>query len=164
VPKLIYIRHGDDRGDDDYRHDRRLNDRGRKKASRAARRLIEDHGHPDVAYVSPYRRAVETLDAMSERFERPVTLRCDARVAQMLSEKQQRAPDVSPQTRDQVAIAETQEEFHRRITAHVEEVGRRTEAVIWCVTHQAVIEEIAHRFGAKLGGDLDYLDHLIVVT
>ena len=46
MPTLIYIRHGDDRGGDVYRHDRPLNERGRRKAPEAAVRLIEKHGVP----------------------------------------------------------------------------------------------------------------------
>ena len=159
---LIYLRHGDDRGDDVYRHDRPLNDRGRKKAGKAADRLIEKYRHPDVVYVSPFRRALETLEAMYEHFERDVIVHRDRRIAQHLSEKQQRAPQVSPETCAQVTLLEDRSAFRRRVAEHVDE-ARRASGVVWCVTHQAVIEEVAGHFGVKISGDLDFLDHIVML-
>jgi len=159
---LLYIRHGDDRGDDVYRHDRRLNDRGREKAAKAAKRLIEKYGHPDVAYVSPFRRTLETLKAMTARFERPVAVRSDPRVAQCLSEKQRRDPQVSPETRALVTIDEDSDAFRRRVAAHVNE-ARRASGVVWCITHQAVVEEVARHFGVDVPRDLDFLDHVVML-
>jgi len=159
---LIYLRHGDDRGNDVYRHDRRLNDRGREKAGKKAKRLIEKYGHPDVIYVSPFRRAVDTLEAMSSHFEGAVTIRHDPRIAQRLSEKQQNDPQVSPETRAQITIVEDRKAFRRRVGKHVEEV-RRASGVIWCITHQIVIEEVADHFDVKISGKLDFLDHVVML-
>lgn len=159
---LIYLRHGDDRGDDVYRHDRRLNDRGKQKAAKAAKRLIEKYGHPDTVHVSPFRRALETLDAMIEQFARSVVVRCDRRLAQRLSNKQQRDPQVSPETLAQIIVAEDETAFRRRIAEHVDEI-RLTSGIVWCVTHQAVIETIARHFKVKISGSLDYLDHVVMV-
>lgn len=158
---LIYLRHGDDRGDDVYRHDRPLNDHGREKASKKGKKLIETYGHPDTAIVSPYRRAIETLTAMSGRFERAVVARRDPRIAQRLSEKQQRDPKISPETAALVRIVEDRDAFRRRIAAHVDEV-RGTGGLVWCVTHQAVIEEVARCFDAEIPSSLDFLDHVVM--
>jgi broad specificity phosphatase PhoE len=159
---LLYLRHGDDRGDDVYRHDRPLNDHGREKAGKQSRRLIEKYGHPDVVYVSPFRRAIETAEILAARFERAVPIRKDPRVAQHLSEKQQRDPKISPETRSLVAIIESRDAFRARIAAHVEEVRRGTGA-IWCVTHQAVIETVADHFAVKISGSLDFLDPVVML-
>lgn len=159
---IIYLRHGDDRGNDVYRHDRHLNDRGREKAPKAAKRLIEKYDHPDVVYCSPYRRAIETLDAMTERFERPVVVRCDHRVAQCLSEKQQRDPQISPGTLAQIIVTEDEGAFRQRVAAHVAEVKRQT-GVVWCITHQAVIEKVARHFGVEISGKIDFLDHVLML-
>ena len=159
---LIYLRHGDDRGDDVYRHDRPLNDRGRKKSGKIADRLIEKYGHPDAVYVSPFRRALETLEAMYEHFERDVTVHRDRRIAQHLSQKQQSAPQVSPETAAQIAIVEDRAAFRRRVADHVEE-ARGAVGMNWCITHQAVIEEVANHFGMKISGDLDFLDHIVML-
>lgn len=159
---LIYLRHGDDRGDDAYRHDRPLTDRGKEKAAKAAKRLIEKYGHPDVVYVSPFRRALETLEAMTPRFEREVAVRRDRRVAQHLSEKQQRAPLVRPETLAQADVAEDRGAFRRRVAEHVEEV-RHASGVIWCVTHQVVIEEIAVQLDKDVPANLDFLDYVVML-
>jgi broad specificity phosphatase PhoE len=162
---LIYLRHGDDRGDDDYRHDRRLNDRGKKQASKEAKQLIETYGHPDVVFVSPFRRAIETVDCMTVHFARPVEIHRDARIAQHLSGKQQRDPKVSPATLEVIVVDEDRDAFKKRVAEHVGRVRRRAKegSAIWCVTHQVVIEEIAEHFDVKISGSLDFLDHVVML-
>jgi broad specificity phosphatase PhoE len=161
---LIYLRHGDDRGGDDpHRHDRRVRDRGRAKAARAAKKLIEKYGHPDVVHFSPYRRAVDTLHAMSTRFSREVTTHADRRLAQRLSGKQQRDPRISPETRALVPVIEDKEAFRGRVAAHVAEVIRLP-GVIWCITHRAVIEEVARQLGLQISEKLDFVDHIVART
>ena len=160
---LIYLRHGDDRGDDEYRHDRHLNDRGRKKAGKAFSDLAGKYGDPDTVFVSPFRRAVETLDAMAEHFTRAVEVHRDGRIAQYLGGK--RDPQISPETTTQVAIDEDRDGFRARVRNHVEDVRRRGEAgvAIWCITHQSVIEEVAGYFDVTIRGDLDFLDHFLML-
>jgi broad specificity phosphatase PhoE len=158
---LLYLRHGDDRGNDEYRHDRRLNDRGREKASKVAKRLVEKYGCPDVVLVSPFRRALETVEAMKERFEQPVTIHSDARIAQYVGNKID--PKISPETATWVSVTEDQAAFRQRIAAHVTDV-RYANGAIWCVTHQVVIEEIAEHFGVKISDDLDFLDHVVMLS
>lgn len=159
---LIYLRHGDDRGDDVYQHDRRLNKHGRTQAPKAAKRLIKKYGHPDTVLCSPFRRTLETLAAMSERFTRPVIVHSDSRLAQGLSEKRQRDPQVSPETLAQITLVEDKAAFQLRIAKHVREV-RHLSGVIWCVTHQAVIEEVALHFSVKIPERIDFLDHVVIV-
>lgn len=159
---LLYIRHGDDRGEDEYKHDRPLNARGTKKAAKAAKRLIEKYGHPDIVIVSPYRRAVETSDAMTASFVRSLEHRCDPRIAQRLSEKQRADPKLHPETRLQVDVTEDQDAFKRRVAEHFEEV-RKQDGATWCITHQVVIEEIASNVGVKIPTNLDFLDHVVVL-
>lgn len=159
---LIYLRHGDDRGSDIYQRDRRLTDRGKKKASKRAGCLIEKYGHPDIVYVSPFRRTLETLDAMSKHFERAVTIHRDPRVAQHLRKKQRRDPRVSPETLAQVTINEDREAFLRRVAAHVEEMRRHPDVTIWCITHQTVIKKVADHFNVQISRRLDFLDHVIM--
>lgn len=160
---LIYLRHGDDRGAEIYRHDRHLNSRGKKRAGKAFGKLTEKYGHPDTLFVSPFRRAIQTLEAMTVRFKRPVDIHRDPRVAQYLGDKKE--PLVSPETAALVVRDESWGAFQTRIRLHVEDVrGReRVGATIWCVTHQIVIEEVALCFGVKIPGDLDFLDHVVML-
>ena len=160
---LIYLRHGDDRGNDVYRHDRHLNDRGRKKARKAFSALAEKYGHPDTLFVSPFRRTIQTLEAMAARFKRPVNVLRDPRVAQYLGGK--REPIVSPETAAVVALDESWEAFQARIRDHVADAEKRKSvgAAIWCITHQVVIEEVAGCFGMKIPGGLDFLDHVVML-
>ena len=161
---LLYLRHGDDRGEDAYKHDRELNARGRKKAEKAFGRLVERYGHPDTMFVSPYRRAMQTLEAMKPRFTRPVVVHRDPRVAQYVGGK--RVPVVSPETAACVDIDEGFDAFRTRVADHAEDARRRAEAgaVLWCITHQVVIEEVARHFGVGAPAELDFLDPVIVLA
>lgn len=160
---LIYLRHGDDRGDDVYKHDRPLNDRGRKKSREAFDALIEKYGHPDTLFVSPLRRALQTLEVMAPQFKRPVDVHRDPRVAQYLGRK--REPIVSPATAAVVLLDEGLPAFRARVQAHAADAKRRSDvgAAIWCITHQIVIEEAATLFGVRISGDLDFLDHVVML-
>lgn len=159
---LLYLRHGDDRGHDEYRHDRPLNDRGKKKAGKAFGELAAKYGHPDTVFVSPFKRAIQTLEAMAQHFASAVDVHRDRRIAQYLGEKHN---SVSPETAIQVAIAESRDAFGARVRSHVEDVRHRSQAgaAIWCITHQVVIEEIAECFDVKISGNLDFLDHVVVL-
>jgi broad specificity phosphatase PhoE len=162
---LIYLRHSDDRGEDVYRHDRPLNDRGRKKARKSFTELAERYGHPDTLFVSPFRRALQTLEAMASQFKRPVDIHRDSRIAQHLSGKQRRDPRVSPETLEAISVHEDESAFRMRVQDHVEDVRRRVRAgaVIWGITHQVVIEEVAGHFGVEISEDLDFLDHIVML-
>jgi len=161
---LIYLRHGDDRGDDVYRHDRRLNGHGQKKSAKKAERLIKKHGHPDHVFVSPFRRTLETLGAMQRHFQRGVEIHRDPRIAQHLSTKQRAAPSISPETFALINANEDKDAFRRRIHAHVADAKQRAaSATVWCITHQVVMEEVAIYFDIEIAGDLDFLDHVIVL-
>ena len=160
---LLYLRHGDDRGDDAYKHDRPLNDRGRKKARKTFAELAERYGHPDTLVVSPFRRGLQTLEAMAAEFRRPVDVHRDPRVSQYLGGK--RSPVVSPETAAVIDLDESLGSFRKRVLDHVEDVRRRHArgSAIWCVTHQVVIEEVATHFGVKIAGELDFLDHVVAL-
>ena len=162
---LIYLRHGDDRGEDVYRHDRRLNDRGRKQAGKKAGRLIRKYGHPDTVFVSPFRRTIETVNCMTARFERLVIVQGDSRIAQLLTDKHVRDLRVSPNTLRTITVEEDRTAFRRRVKEHVRDVRERAErgAIIWCITHQVVVEEVARLFDVKISGGLDFLDHVVVL-
>jgi broad specificity phosphatase PhoE len=160
---LIYLRHGDDRGNDVYRHDRPLSVRGKKKAAKVFGALADKYGHPDTLLVSPFRRALQTLEAMTEQFKRPVAVHRNAGIAQYLGGKSE--PLVSPETQALVDLDESWEAFRARIRNHVEDAKRRKSvgAIIWCITHQIVIEEVATHFSVKISGDLDFLDHVVML-
>lgn len=160
---VIYLRHGDDRGDYAYKHDRPLKDRGRKKIRKTFKRLIKKYGHPDTIFVSPFSRSLQTLEIMTAQFQRPVAVHCDARVAQYLGDKE--VPIVSPETAEAVDLDEGLGAFRARLRDHAESARKRhvLGATIWCITHQIVIEEIAEHFGKRVSRDLDFLDHVVML-
>lgn len=99
---------------------------------------------------------------MADRFQHPVEIHRDPRIAQRLSAKQRLAPRVHPETLAIVKIDEDADAFRRRIAEHVSDAKHRAaNSAVWCITHQVVIETIAHHCGMP-AGDLDFLDHVIV--
>lgn len=155
---LIYLRHGDDNHVDTYHHDRRLTKKGRSAARDRAAHLADSLGKPSVIYASPYRRAAETAEIMAEILSVPARL--DPRLAQHLSERRQRSPDVSPETARACPIIESTGDFRQRVADHVAEVQRLT-TVTWCVTHQVVIEAVGDLLGVDVPEDLDFLDYVV---
>lgn len=161
---LIYLRHGDDRGDDTYPHDRPLNDRGKRRAAKRAKHLIKEYGHPHRVYISPFRRARETLAAMTPRFSQAVEVHPDPRIAQYLSKKQQRAPRLHPETLAAITPHEDEEAFQRRISSHVEDARIWADTLtIWCITHQIVIEAVERHFEVRAPRKLDFLEYLLAL-
>lgn len=161
---LIYLRHGDDRGPATYRHDRHLNVRGRKQARKAGAALVAKYGQPDAVFVSPFRRSLETLEALSENFSGEVRVHRDKRLAQYLGDKK-RIPSISPDTASWVDVTESMEAFRARVQEHVRDVRARAQtAAIWCITHQVVIEEVSGHFGGRqIRADLEFLDHVVML-
>jgi broad specificity phosphatase PhoE len=91
-----------------------------------------------------------------------VTVHRDPRIAQCLSEKQRRDPQISPQTRAQITIDEGPHMFRQRVALHVAE-ARVQGGVVWCITHQAVIEEVTRHFREKISRSFDFLDHVVML-
>jgi broad specificity phosphatase PhoE len=161
---LLYLRHGDDRGDDIYRHDRPLNAQGRHEVGRETRKLLERYEHPQRVFVSPFRRARETLVVMTPHFQRHVEIHQDPRIAQRLSGRQQREANISPATLAAITLGEDGGDFRRRVAAHAKDMRAWAAlGTVWCVTHQAVIEEVAPHFGKKIRKSLDFLDCLLML-
>ena len=53
----------------------------------------------------------------------------------------------------------------QRIADHVREAKGRTlsKLNVLVITHQVVIEEVARQFGVRIGGDLDFLDYVVMI-
>lgn len=165
---LIYIRHGNDHSEDNkHHHDRGLSKSGWRKASKAATRLIEKHGHPAIVYVSPFRRTVDTVAAMAERFDRPVSVIQDPRIAQYFGKKKRRrGVEIGRVLAGIAPIDHDKEAFRQRVAQHIDDVKladhHRSAAVVWCVTHTVVLRHIGKRFDEKVPDPLDFLDHFVI--
>jgi broad specificity phosphatase PhoE len=165
---MIYIRHGDDHSEDNkHHHDRRLNDRGKRKASKVAKRLIKEHGHPSIVYVSPFRRTVETIEAMTERFDRPVSVIQDPRIAQYFGKKKKRRGiEIGHELAGVISIDDNKDAFRMRVGQHIDDVRladhHRSDVVVWCITHSVVLEHISDYFDEPLSDPVGFLDYLVI--
>lgn len=161
---LIYMRHGDDHSEDnEHHHDRQLSDDGKRQAFKAAGRLIKKHGHPSIVYVSPFRRAIETAEAMTERFDRPVSVIHDPRIAKYFKKQN---VEIGPALAGVVSLEEDKEAFRLRVDQHFEDLKianhHRSDVVVWCITHKVVVKHAGRHFGEPTSGAIDFLDYLVI--
>jgi broad specificity phosphatase PhoE len=164
---LIYIRHGNDHSDDNkHHHDRGLTDKGKRSASKAATRLIAEHGHPSIVYVSPFQRTLQTAEAMAEQFDRPVEVIQDPRIAQYFGKKKRRRGiKIGRELAALAPLDDDKAAFRLRVDQHIEDVRlanhHRSDVVVWCVTHTIVLKHIGKQFGES-ASDLDFLDYIAI--
>lgn len=157
---LIYIRHGDDRSGGPYRHDRELTKQGRAKAAKQAVRLIKKYGHPNTVHVSPFRRTLETLEAMTSHFLKEVQTQQDLRVAQRTRKKKKQ---LHPATLAILSSREPEDPgaFYQRVVSHAKEIVVLP-GVTWIITHRAVLKKVAKYFSVK-EISLDFLDYFVII-
>lgn len=160
---IIYIRHGDDDGPVEHRHDQRLSEKGKKRSSRMAKRLIKRFGHPSIIYVSPFQRTLETVAAMSGQFKRTVTLKIDPKLSRYFSSKEQADPSVYPETKKvNVPIYEKKDDFKRRVKDHIHRTRKakhhKSSKVVWVITHTLVIKEVGRYWELDMPEHFEFLE------
>lgn len=160
---IIYIRHGNDDGPAEHRHDQRLSDKGKRRSKKLAKRLIKRFGHPSIIYVSPFQRTLETVAAMSNRFKRTVTLRLDPKLSRYFSSKEQADPSIYPETKKvNVPIHEGKDDFKRRVKSHIRYTRKskyhRSSKVIWVITHTLVMKEVSRYWDIDIPEHFEFLE------
>lgn len=170
--KIIYIRHGHDTRDK-HKYDEILTSHGKKKVKELTKRLIDEHGIPDIIYYSPYYRTRQTKRIMlkviynhlkSENIEKELTkLKCDWRLSRFFTKKQRSFPDIRKETENRGApIKEKWEDFKIRVNEQLEEMEQSDYQVIWCVTHTLVVNHVIKIKNIEHGYEIPYLDTVIL--
>lgn len=165
--KIIYIRHGEDTRYE-HKYDEILTDEGKGNVKKLTKKLVEEHGVPDIIYYSPYYRTRQTKRIMAKTIlknygSKPETI-YDKRLSRFFTKKQSRDPDIKKETIKRGApIYETLEEFKNRIDAQLEDLEKQDDKkVIWCVTHTLILAHIVKVKGIHHGYSFPYLDSIIL--
>jgi broad specificity phosphatase PhoE len=169
--KIIYIRHGKD-AVDEYKYDEILTDKGKIAVKHLTKKLIKEHGVPDIIYYSPYYRTRQTknimLKTIKKYFNRDYPpYECDNRLSRFFTEKQSRNPDIRSDTIKKGApVYETWEEFNARVKEQVDEMENSNKTnnykVIWCVTHTLILDYLIRNKELDRDHHIPYLDTIVI--
>ena len=166
IRKIIYIRHGEDTRKR-YKYDEVLTDQGKENVVELTKKLVEEHGLPDIIYYSPYYRTRQTkrimVKTIKEIYSEKIETVCDHRLSRFFTKGQSRNPDIKKETQKRGApIYETFKEFKERVNEQFTEIEEGDERVIWCVTHTLILDHIIRI--KKLDHDyhIPYLDTVIL--
>lgn len=165
---LIYIRHGNDHSEGNkHHHDRGLSDSGKRKASKQAARLIKKHGTPSIVHVSPFRRTLETYEAMAAHLDPRIQVVHDTRIAQYFGKKKKRRGiDIGRALAELAPVDADKAAFHLRVDQHIGEMKlaniHRSDVVVWCITHSVVLKYLSKQFDQRMSRPIEFLDYIVV--
>lgn len=168
--KIIYLRHGDDEVTD-YVHDESLTHKGKKKTKKLAKKLIEEHGVPDIIYFSPFYRTRQTKKIMLKVISKyigkeykKIARVCDYRLSRFFTSRESENPSVRDATiRRKAPLDETKEEFNERLANQLNYIQRKHKGqLVWCVTHTLVIKYVIKEKNVEHGDHIPYLETIIL--
>ena len=172
---IIFIRHGKDKKST-HKHDEKLRKSSKKKAYHLAKKLIVEHGYPDIIYYSPYIRTRQTLKSMMKaikkhrkqnNIERKPIKVVEPKIGRFFTRKERKNPDVRLSTLNKgVIISETKEEFRNRVLSHLDKVvtqsKEKKDLKIWNITHTLILVNVARKMDIKLPDHLSYLHKIVI--
>lgn len=170
MPKILFCRHGSDKptkGEDvEYRDDPKLYYKAEKDIVRLTKKFVDKYGTPDIIYVSPFRRCLETYDIMKPYFKAHHKLVITSNLGRFFSYDEQKHPECAPETlKYGPHITEEIRDFEARMRAHVKMVhkeAKNNDLVILNITHTLCMKEAASYYNIKLSKWLDFLEYFTV--
>jgi len=166
---VIYVRHGDDTPDK-HKYDEKLTKEGKEKCKVLTDKLIEEYGLPDIIYYSPFHRTRQTKKIMLNHIHKKHNIKvksvCDYRLSRFFTKKQRLNPDVRSDTLAKGApVNESWEEFKHRVKKQLRDMEtKRTEKVIWCITHTLVLSYVIKKKGINHEYSIPYLDTIVITV
>lgn len=168
IMSIFYIRHGDDDsgGRQEYRQDPRLSKSGYDDIIRFTRKMIKKYGTPDIIFVSPMYRAVETYEQMKKIPElNEVPMKISPKISRYFTRKERNLDEISPETlARKVPVYETVDEFHHRIDKFDRKSRKwmKRGAMVWCITHCLVMKRIAENHKRNINEHIEFLDYFTI--
>lgn len=169
---IIYIRHSDDEDNDPtFIHDPKLTSKGVKLAHKKGKKLIKKYGIPEIIYLSPFRRAKQTLAQLllylSEEQKNKIQIIEDPLLSRYFSSGQQKKVDVHRDTkRANIPVKENKDKLNKRVKTQVEKMKENdfhiNDQVIWCITHAIIIKKISSRFHVETPSHIPFVYHFKV--
>jgi broad specificity phosphatase PhoE len=161
---IIIIRHSDDESDGCTKnHDCQLAHRGRQLAYKVGRKLIDKYGLPDLIFVSPFRRTVQTMRYMLYKSNHDGTeVIEDRRLSRYFSSKDKRNPVVDQTTIDKdIPIYESYHQFKERVNDFIETLDEidTKDKVIWVITHVVVYKRLCRNYGINIDYRVPFMEN-----
>jgi len=167
--KVIYIRHSNDTRDK-HKYDEKLTEEGKENCKIFVEKLIKEHGLPDIIYYSPFHRTRQTKNIMFNYIKKNHNINlknvCDYRLSRFFTEKQKKNPDIRSDTLYKGApIDESWEEFKHRVRKQLKDMEKkRTEKIIWCITHTLVLSYVIKKKKIDHEYFIPYLDTIVITV
>lgn len=163
---VIYLRHSNDNYSNPTAiHDQRAVPGKEHEITAVVKFLIETYGKPSVIICSPFKRARDTAEVITELFNGDVTFNIDTRVSRYFSSKEKQAPEVRKETMEfKPPVYESWSKFKLRVRSHVDEMVENTilksrHTVALVITHALVLKEVCEYLQCPVGKD-DYFEFL----
>lgn len=157
----IFIRHSDDESDGcSQDHDCQLARYGKHLATKVGKKLIRKYGVPNVIYVSPFRRTLQTMEYMLYDVDRTdIKIIEDVRISRYFSSSDKRNPKLDKQTKKKnVPIYESYSEFKSRVDDFIEDLND-DDKLVWVITHVVVYKRLCRYFDKHINGHVPFMHH-----
>ena len=169
---VIYIRHANDDGPNPaYPMDPEITSESHPEIRKLTLKLIRKYGAPDIIYISPMSRAIETYYQMKSHLGRVKALICQD-LSRFFTRSEIDSSDLfslNPRTFYLgVPLCESKQEFRERVDEHIAEFSKKghydhLRPVIWCITHTMVMKRVSKSLDLPLPSHLDFLAVLPVL-
>lgn len=156
---LIFVRHSDDESVDCSQiHDCQLVKNGWRLARNVGKKLIDKYGIPDIIYVSPFRRTIQTMEGMLNG--RSTEIIEDKRLCRYFNGSSKYSPKVDPKTmKKNIPIKESFDEFEKRVKNFSRFISTSSpDKVIWIITHVLVYKRLIK----TSRGHIPFMDYRVI--
>lgn len=156
---IIYMRHGDDeQSNPRYRQDPGIRKDFRRKIQKHCRRLLRKYGPPDVVYISPMTRGVETVQEM----ELPGWTKVEVlpELSRFFLKDEIDFREINPETLQRgLPLFEKSDQFKKRADMIVDWIYRNHKGLnVWCITHALVMKRAALYHRVELPSHQKFLE------
>lgn len=154
---IIYIRHGKDETTDKYSHDNEIVQNEDLKIRKKIKKIIERYGEPEIIYVTPFRRGIQTIEIVTSELKNNPEIIVDNDLSRFFNQEERNSPKIHPITElYSPPMDKNKKTFRERVKSHVSRNidDYDSKKVIWCVTHALVIKTIAKFLKIKIPSHL----------
>ena len=157
---IIYMRHGND----EQRRPEFKNDPGIRRDAdhdiiQHYRKLVSRYGKPDVIYVSPMRRCIETAKIMGFK-----DIYIKRGLSRYFLKKETVLHEIDPRTkRLNVPLYETSNEFDKRAYRTIKDIDEYVNKglKVWVITHSLILKRAAKYYNKYIPKHHDFLEWFI---
>lgn len=165
---IIFVRHGDDdEKKPKYAHDHRMTKRGGKDVKRFIKFFLKEYGQPHIIYCSPFRRATDTLYAMTKYLGQETKIVIDPDLSRYFTGSEKDDPQVYKATlKYGPPIMEKRKKFHKRTKNFFKRMMdsgyAKEDKLVMVITHALVLKDCAKFTNVKLPEHYDFLEHFAI--